>query len=329
MADFTVSGFDLFLSIANRVRRDAENRANFENSRVMGTMALDGVNGTALSDIVFTTGTITGVVGSGSGATTANGTWTRIGTHNGKDAFIRINAVGAVLFLYYPADNNDKWYVGGISDFPNEGASGLHQLITSSSSPAGSYSNIAPATGTYVVTAAGSFSSLKEVTAVTRLRPDGTYQPLDFTRADIGIERDRYEYELSDDLYPTNRYPSDADLLAGTANSSIVQINDKLFIHPRDVAATDTIDIQVFGVGYLSDYDATTLTATEPTDWFTNLGRNYLMWSIACEINYLWKTWVPRTEGNLSPPEQARAQAWKDLITMDSYRVDANVTRSR
>lgn len=244
--------------------------------------------------------------------------------------------------------------------------------------------------------AGSTFSGIKEVVAVSRQRPDGTWIPLDFARVDIPIERDRTELELSDNLFPYLRYPSDAQIDARGTSSSIVQRGQALFIHPRfnNVPST-TFNVQVEGYGWLQEYqsansiglltltsgsknvtgtsganfsalvhgdilrtqnqtgvvdtvtNATALvlqanaTASEtavffsingsdvPEDFIVQYGANWLQWAIVCELNMNFRTFVPRTEGNLAPPEKYRDEAWHDLLLWDTYQVDANTTRSK
>lgn len=172
-------------------------------------------------------------------------------------------------------------------------------------------------------------SGIKEITALRRLRPNGSYIPLDFTRADIPIERERTELEFSDNLWPTFRYPSDADLRARGTASTIIQRGSKLFVYPGFIDAVDNqLDLTIEGFGWLAQYGSIGVV-TEPEDFIVNYGSDYLTWSAVCDLNYIFKTFVTRQEGNLSSPEKARDKSMQDLILWDSYQVDSNITRSR
>lgn len=173
------------------------------------------------------------------------------------------------------------------------------------------------------------FTDVREVVAVQRTNTDGILVPLDFTRADIPIERDRYELELSEEYEPYRRYPSDAQLLQRGTNGTLVQRGRRLFIYPVAAITSSPLSVTIEGYGSLAEYDATTLTATEPPDFLMKFGGTYIQWAVACELNFLFKTWVPRTEGNLAAPEKERDTAWRNLILWDTYQVDANATRSR
>jgi hypothetical protein len=175
-----------------------------------------------------------------------------------------------------------------------------------------------------------SFASIKEVVAVMRQRPDGTFIPLDFARADIPIERDRTELEFEDSLFPYVRYPSDADIRTGGSSSSIIQRGRKLEIYPHfnDVTSTP-LSCRLECIGWLADYVDADLSDTSPSDFFVEHGAAYLQWGIIIELNAYFKTYVPRQEGNLGEPQTKMDAAWHDLLLWDTYAVDSNTTRSR
>ena len=174
------------------------------------------------------------------------------------------------------------------------------------------------------------FTKIKEVVAVSRMTPQGTYIPIDFARADIPIERDRTTLEFQSLAWL--RYPSDAQYARQGWNVSIIQRGRRLEIYPPDIPASNTgnsVALRIECYGLLADYDSDSLEDTEPTDFFVEYGAQFMQWSIINELNFYFKTFVPRTEGNLSPPEQKAADAWRDLLLWDTYLIDANTTRSR
>lgn len=261
-------------------------------------------------------------------------------------------------------------------------------------------------------------NGIKQIVAVSRQRPDGTWIPLDFTRVDIPIERDRTELEFSDNLFPYLRYPSDAQINARGTTSSIVQRGNSLYIHPRfnNIPST-TYNVQLEAFGWLSHYSTansmrtlttsdTPVTFTLPvqqpypqepidtattgypvtgvgTQWLTQLqigdtlltagshtltvlwvvndklfyvastptvetnvsfsingsdnpedflvehGASYFQWAIICEMNFIFQTFIPRQEGIMAPPTQMRDDALRELTLWNYYMVDSNSTRSR
>lgn len=172
-------------------------------------------------------------------------------------------------------------------------------------------------------------TTLKSVTNVQRARLDGSYIPLDFTRADIAVERERGELELSDNFWPSHRYPSDADFLSQGSNSAIVQRGTSLYVYPSGlVVAGSPLGVTVQGYAFFEEYDADDLSI-ENVDPFVEHGHNWLKWAILVDLNYLFQKFVPRQEGVLSPPEKVRDLAWQKFVLWDDYLVDPNTTRSR
>lgn len=175
-----------------------------------------------------------------------------------------------------------------------------------------------------------SFVKIKEIVAVMRRRPDGTYIPLDFARADIPIERDRTELEFSDNLFPYLRYPSDAQINARGSSSSIIQRGRSLYIYPVYIDQSPTTwRVLIEGYGWLNNYEDVGNVDDAPQDFFVEYGATYLQWAIVCELNMYFRQFVSRQEGNLSPPEKERDAAWHDLLIWDTYQIDSNTTRSR
>lgn len=174
------------------------------------------------------------------------------------------------------------------------------------------------------------FSSIREVLAVTRQRPDGTYIPLDFARADIPIERDRTELEFSDNLFPYLRYPSDAQINARGTNSSIIQRGTNLSIYPvYTMGVTTPFATRLECFGWLKELTSDNYNDTDPSNFLLDYGFTWLQWYCICELNHLFKSFTARVEGNIAPPERMRDEAWRRLVQFDDFRVDSNTTRSR
>lgn len=168
------------------------------------------------------------------------------------------------------------------------------------------------------------FSGIKEIVGIGRVSDGGSVVPLDFANPSVLAERDRTEIELSADYWFGNRYPSDRDLQVRGSSSSLIQRGDSIFVYPASNATSTPLSVTIEGYGWLKDY-----ATTADTDFFVQYGHRFLQWSIINELNYLFKTFVPRTEGNLSAPEKERDMAWRDLLLWDTYKVNSNMTRSR
>lgn len=332
VSDLTQNSVDLFLVAANNARKNAELRHNFEYARCTSTLSLDGVSGAPLDGVVIDQNGITiptQVTVTGSLSPDATGVYNSgFGSFNGQLIYVRSDNAFYLIYVITPFVG---WVIVSSANYPSGATAGwkfVMSLVLGSYVPFGSaYTGVA-----VVASSAQTFSKIKEVVAVMRQRPDGTWIPLDFARVDIPIERDRTELEFSDNLFPYLRYPSDAQINARGTNSSIVQRGRSLYIHPRfNQIPSTTYSIQVEGYGWLSDYVAVGLTTDLPKDFIVEYGFSFLQWSIILELNTLFKQYVARQEGNLSPNDimKMRDDAWHDLLLWDTYQVDANTTRSR
>lgn len=311
----------MFLVAANNARRNAELLVNFELARVQATLSIDGDSGGSLSSAVIVGDVSETVTAVGVTSPVTAGTYTRIGIYNGHPIYVNNNST---MLLFFSAVEGEYLLAAALAE-------GDNYLSAGGATATGSFVHNGTTTGTAVLTAgaAGLWNGIKEVTAIMRQRPDGTYIPLDFASVAVPIERDRSELEFQDCTMPYLRYPSDAQLLARGSNSSIVQRRGTLFVYPHFTnQATYSIDSLLEAFAWLPDYDATTLANTTYEDFLMKFGADYLQWAIICELNFIFQTFVPRTEGAITAPEQAKNDALQRLIEWNAYMVDGNMTRS-
>lgn len=167
---------------------------------------------------------------------------------------------------------------------------------------------------------AGPDNGVKEVIAVL----NGSGIPLDFTRFDIAAERER----SSLDKFPRFRWPSDAQRDVRLSTAQIVQRGKRLLVYPPNKTDTDPFEILFEGYGWLEEYTDASLSLDYPQDFFLEFGHLYMQWAIVAELNFKFKTFVQRQEGNLASPENQAEAAWKRFTDWDSYLVTSNITRT-
>ncbi len=313
-ADLTINGTDMFLLTANNVRRQAELLHNFEYSRCQVSLGIDGVTGGALNSATFVEPLTGGpVIRSVTDGVTNGTTTVTSATANFTSADL-----GRVITGTDIPDGTT------ITLVPNTTHISISQTATGSH------------TGVTLSILDKPFAAIKEVVALQRRLANGALVPVDFSRSDIPIERDRATNELSDFAWPAYRYPSDAQLLLVGAklHATVVQRRNRLFIYPAPVSTTElpiTVIIEAFG--FLYDYVDATYDVADPPDYFFEFGFNWLKWSIIMELNPLFSTFVPRQEGNVANTykdlKDFRDDAWQQFMEWDSYMIDNNATRSR
>ena len=182
-----------------------------------------------------------------------------------------------------------------------------------------------------VISPTSIFKGIKEIKTVSILR-NNVYIPVDFTRVDIEIERERSQLELNDPFWFENRYPSDSQLNMLNSDQCVVQRGMGLYLFPRvQSAMTPTpLSLALECYGFLKDYVIADIDDAVAADWFLDQADKYMQWAIIDELNYLFQTYVPRQEGNVIPsPKDKRDEAWRDLLVWDAYMVDSHITRPK
>jgi len=110
------------------------------------------------------------------------------------------------------------------------------------------------------------------------------------------------------------RYPDDEQMRSIRIGPEEVFVHGgTIFINPTPAVNTTVI---IDGVKWGADY-----TVDADTDYFTQYGHEYLMWSAIVEVNYFAKVF-DSVNGNLGPPERAKQAAMERLILQDSMQVE-------
>lgn len=326
--DLTQNGVDMFLSTVNQLRQQAELRHNFEYCRCRALLNVDGVTGGSLDNaVIFEPEGQVSVV---STDPTVTGTYDQLQVFNGYWAYF---SSALTMYIYYNSFYNSYIISNALVDGV---ASTVWKPAVNSIIPWGTYLHITnsstPATATFV----SEFAKVREVVACQNVASDGTLYPLDFTRADIPIERDRFEVELDNQYWPERRYPSDASIVARMNQATLIQRRRKILLYPActNVVPTQPLSVQLEAYGQIIDWAETDFDdgAPEP-NWFLLNGYNWLKWASIYELNPLYSTFVPRQEGNVNNDAKAliayREEAWQAFLSWDDYQIDSHTTRSR
>lgn len=319
-SDLTVNGVDLFLGAVNNARRAGEQLHDFELARLTATLDIDGQTGAAISDAVIA-GNAQDAFSDGSNS------YVRQGTFSGYPLYVT-TTVDPAKFLYYNAFSlsyviSSTLQISALTNYSTP--------VTPVLTPAGAY--VGHGTGSDVTvtqSAVSTFSSIREIADIQRAAGDGYLQPLDFTSSRRAIQRVRDELEVDDDYGWDVRYPSDSQLLKRNGESTLILRGNRINIYPlAGMPSASPLHVTLEGYGWLRYYDATDLLLFTPSDFFVEYGYEYLQWAAIIELNYLFKTFVPRSEGNLSDPSSLQKAAWEKFLLWDSYLIDPNSSGSR
>lgn len=328
-SDLTVNGVDLFLVSANNAQTQAQRRHNFEFSRVTATLDIDGVLGANIADAV--------IVGQVSEVLTVTGTlseaflvgdYTPNGTYAGLPLWIQQGSIPG--FIYFNPGNAK--YI--LSEQLINDAEIDYWESASALTPVGILNPIGVQTGiaTVAYTSRANWSGIREIVAVQRSTSDGYRIPLDFSRADIPIERDRTAAELTDFYDFRDRYPSDSDRLNQRWNTGLIQRGGKILVYPQPLRAgsvDNPLSVILEAFATLPALSSVGTSDDPDPNFLWSQGSDWLQWFIIHELNFYFKTYVQRNEGNIASPTDMRDQSWEDLLAWDTYMVDSNSTRSR
>lgn len=321
----TVDGVDLFLAACNNAQEAALQKHNFEAARVTAQLSIDGETGGRIADAaIIQGGNQNSITASGTLSPDVSGLWNPIGLDSGgHETYALFETTSGFLFSL-------QYSIGGWEVLSEDTGVSWSQN-TPGTTPAGTYTPAGGGiTGTLTIAVGNSgFTGMREIVAISRSDAQGHAIPLDYTNPTAALERDRYQLEMSDNFSSYYRFPSDADILNRTGNGTIINRGQTLFIYPHSIENTSPVVILIEGYGQLADIVAANLTDTQPPNFLFDKGAEWLQWSIICELNIMFKTFVPRTEGNLAQPDQQRELAWQRLMVWDSYLVDNHNTRSR
>jgi hypothetical protein len=97
----------------------------------------------------------------------------------------------------------------------------------------------------------------------------------------------------------------------------------ELIVDGRYAMLTPTMQSQeviVSGQVWMEPY-----TQPTDTDFLLQNGFEYMMWATIVELNHLLLKYVPRQEGTLAPPNNARDAAFNALVLWDSHSVAGNI----
>ena len=72
-----------------------------------------------------------------------------------------------------------------------------------------------------------------------------------------------------------------------------------------------------------------TISLPNVSDTWTTHASQYLMWGIIVHLNYYYKEFVLRQEGNLGSPEKLRDEALEAFVAWDAYRFEQNRRHGR
>lgn len=145
-----------------------------------------------------------------------------------------------------------------------------------------------------------------------------------------GLWRRPMQYKLKDTLVQTIqdsddavlynddvRYPGDWQPNCGLY--TLVKSGLRLYVYPGARVAGTDVTVYLDAYKWMEPYED-----EDSEDWFSENASEYLMWQAIVELNHLAKEFVPRQQGNLTPPQDRANEALATLIATDVGDEQAN-----
>ena len=131
----------------------------------------------------------------------------------------------------------------------------------------------------------------------------------DWQYADAGQRWDGVPYPWAPSQRDVPAYPTFHEVY-------LTQQADILMLYPNAKVTPPQNPVQIYldVIRLFPDY----VDTDSNSDFFLQFGDDFLMWDACVRLNPLVKEFVPRQEGNVPAPTDARDQAWQDLINWDA-----------
>lgn len=313
VSDFTVSGTDLFLPAVNQVRRLAEMNWDFEFSWARFSLSVNFVTGASLGDAVLVLGGTPGcriktVLDIGVLDSTSNLVpleWTTM-----DESANRQRGTNPGYYIPFPSEsqiqggpcgrrrlilNGDRVTVWPIAEEnANESvtvyidAYTLHPGWTSLTQE----TSIVSASG-----ATGGFTGYNgDYTAIGERNDNSIYARVDGSNALFLLYSGTQWVTTDGPTFPVQQ----ADSFELTASSTVGPAGT----YANQGTATGTFVV----------------TGGEAQTPWLSMAEQFLLWGVIVDLNFLRKEFVPRTEGNLSPPTVMRDEALETFKQWDTAK---------
>jgi hypothetical protein len=160
---------------------------------------------------------------------------------------------------------------------------------------------------------------VKSIVDVGTLDNLGNFIPADWTTTEASLNIQRQDNRI------IARVPTDAQALMGPyGNQRFVFDGDKVRLFPVGEAS---LNIPLLLLAYVFTPDWTVINGT--SNVWTTKGAQYLQWQSVIHVNHLWKDFVFRQEGNLSPPKELADIGLANLIQWDAFKYEQFRRHSR
>lgn len=324
LSELTLNGQDLFLIAVNNVRRWAEMNNDFEHSRRLLRLTVDGVTGGSLDDAEEDGVGAESLTVTGSLSPDVTGVYTKQnGRVNGYPWYTKIESTQATSHIIF--HDGDRWLLVVWGDFPDLDLNGGIFSRTTGSSPVGTLVGSLGYTGTATVVVNTDWRGIKQIIEVGIFDEDDNLRPVNWTTVSESLERQR-----KDNPYTAPRYPTDGWHQSGPMGLGRFEFRgDNVFRFPKDDSANGEFELGIEVYTFHSDWTADDLLVDTDSNIWTEEAGQFLIWGVVMELNHRFKEFVFRQEGNLPPPKELRDEALVAFMEFDAHKFERNRRHGR
>jgi len=315
LGDLTVNGLDIGLLAVNQVRLQAELNHDFNFQRKLLTLSVDSVTGGSLDDAVIY-GTTTEV---------QLKTLIDIGQVDEFGNFIPVEWTTTEEGLQRQRMTNGYDYVRYANSEPWQTSPMGQRRFTVTNNRLFSWPKTEDSESLSIQMEAYVFSGDWQSNATLTVTGATGVTAVNQTYSYSGNHNGFYYYTSADGLYFVY-YDGDEWIITGsltsTTNSYALTATGAAGpagVYTGQGTFTGTPTVAVSGA----------ISSPVDSDIWTSHGQQYLLWGSIIHLNNYFKTFVPRQEGNLGPPERQMAEALEAFKTWDVYKFEGFRTHGR
>lgn len=319
LGDLTQNSQDLFLVAANQVRRTQEMSYDYEFTRKLATLTVNGVTGGVLSNAVaYGTSTpiqIKSIIEVGMFDSVGNlrpVTWTTVAESLERQ---RTNNKGG-LFSRYPTDADLHSTARGEGRFDFAGSTVFRW-------PKDTTNNYSIGMEVYSVSDDWGVNDLA-VATIAVVGVTGVTGVNDTYYQHGTLNGFPFYINVADSGTP----PAVPYFIWNNGTTWIISPGDQVTLTPTNyLSLTSTSQSPVGSYTGHGTFTGTSILAlgvdiTSTSNIWTTYGSQYLQWAVIIQLNHLFKSYVFRQEGNLPPPEKLAAEGLDAFREWDTGRFE-------
>lgn len=155
------------------------------------------------------------------------------------------------------------------------------------------------------------YVTIKKIRRAYIASPDQGIRPIGFTNQEY-VSNDLALRWQGTEWSRGRAFPAPFDFVD---TPTLVQSGQHVYLYPADqnVFGASPVSMMLDVYRYFPNYDE-----DDDNDFMLQFGDDFLFYDSLCRLNFYWKEFVNRQEGNVAPPNGERDAAWAALLAWDA-----------